>query len=474
MTTDDLAKYPSSDLDSGRNFLANLGSFWTLAFSDSAESISTATLELNSQTLLDYLETVASVSRFNTPVFHKQLWNYVTIRKSEVNSSLVTPLTYGDNQAKYGQAGTSPYDRIFNYGDSVSVYNYRFSIPRNIRGVSQILDAAILPKTILQSGIDYSINSDAAYVEFYEDPFTSGKFTARSIINPTTGLADSEIDLWFFNASVDLNIIYEQFGYALEMFFAKSSANYKDLLNAVWDAAILGPTSDNFRRAIAAIMDVPTVRNPVEVVKKIVTTDPRHIQIITDLEVYTYNKNSVVNVFEGATVSVGDFLVDTVQIGEDSSSTLQLLNKTSANITIGPELSTLSLSGPLVFHHGAYPTSYSLVGDKAVVSFTGIDGASTDLTTFWNNANTVGQNTGYSVARALRNNPERTDEPGSWEIPATVSPAMFLVDKVFGTNLTILHLDFTLAGPNNLGKDALKYLRKILPAHKTVLTNIIE
>jgi hypothetical protein len=450
--------YPTSDLDSAKTFLSSLGSFWSLAFSENLESVMGGSLELNWQAYINYLEAITSVSRFTVPVYHTKLWDRLLIRKSEMNSALVSPTVYADSPHTYNDG--------MKYGDAAPTPNFRCPIGSSLAGAMQAVDIPIKPSTTLQAGVDYTIRA-GSYIEFVADPFASGKFTARSIINTTTGLPDEEIELWLFKSSLDLNLIYEQFGYALGVYFSVSSENYKSLLNAIWDSMVLGPSAKSLRVAIGAISGAPVVRNSSETIEAIITTDSRYKQIITDKEVYTFSLTATPTVIVGQTVYAGDFLTDMVYLAE-SCDALTFFTNTGKGFYLDSSLVTTDLVTPLYVPGVATASNmtYTTDGDGFVTTvITSITGDAGDLTTFWANANAAGKATGKSLARALRPNPERTDQPGISELPTQINPALFFVQQIFGSNVVLLYIK----SQQGLGASALTNLRKIVPAHVTVL-----
>jgi hypothetical protein len=457
-----MTKYPASDLDNAKAFLGSLGSFWTLAFSDSLEGLVVGQLELNWQAYINALEAAASISRFTVPIYHTRLWSRSVIRKSEMNGSAVAPLTYGTASATYGNTYT--------YNGAVVVANYRFPAPDDVVSVMQIVDRPIKPGISLIAGVDFTVNSEGGYIAFKEDPFASGKFLTRSTINPKTNQSDEEIELWLFKSSADLSLIYEQFGYALGMYFAESSENYRTLLNAVWDSMVIGPTMRSLHFAISAISGAPVIRNSEEIVETIILTDPRYQQIITDKEVYTVSKDVAITVAVNAVLHEGDFITDMAYIAEGVNAAAFFTSAGSPKFLITPDMfigtEGRRINANLTVASTLQNVTYVVDGDGFTeVTMAGITGAAGDLTTFWANVNDVSKERGKSLAKALRSHPERTDEPTTWELPSQINTALFFVKQLFGNNVILLYLKDNVG----LGSDALKYLRRLVPAHTHVL-----
>ena len=111
-------KYPQNDFDSPDKLLSLLGSFWATTYlgNNFVQDIAAVTASMAQQTHLQMLELVASVSRFNIPIFHQDNWYPLTVLESEINTDegliskyttpsanvykSIDPLNYGEIQSQ--------------------------------------------------------------------------------------------------------------------------------------------------------------------------------------------------------------------------------------------------------------------------------------------------------------------------------------------------------------------------------------
>ena len=85
-------------------------------------------------------------------------------------------------------------------------------------------------------------------------------------------VVDREINLWVYRGQFDWHTTYEQFGYVLGLHAAQSSQQYKDLVNAVFDALVEGTTARAVQAALSAIADVPIfLPNPSHTCSQVIT-----------------------------------------------------------------------------------------------------------------------------------------------------------------------------------------------------------
>src|SRR5690606_37093098 len=94
------------------------------------------------------------------------------------------------------------------------------------------------------------------------------------------------IILWAYNGGIDTNILYNSFGYIFEI-NKDNNQFYKDILSAIFNLHIDGPTVKNIKSICAAFLGVKPVRyNNEEVIE--VFTDNYFKYVVTDKSTYQF------------------------------------------------------------------------------------------------------------------------------------------------------------------------------------------
>lgn len=301
--------YPGSDLDRARNMIAALGSFWSRTYTgiDQLVSYANATAQLLAQSHLNLLETVASLSRYDVPVFHEENWYALTIKKSELNS-VRTNLTQFNNNNNTFNDGELVFD------SAAELDFYAFPLPTNIAGAAKVVNRIINPTVALDFNVDFVLDAPRNAILFAENPFTNPAFLRRVITGPD-GKEDEELVLWLFKTHVDYDYIFSQFAYAVGMRL-KSSSGAKQLMNAVITGLINGGASvESLDLALSAITGVPISAEPEETVETIVR-DGHGLVIITDKSVYRFTEDVTVVVAVGQKITAGTRLIDAFNVLE--------------------------------------------------------------------------------------------------------------------------------------------------------------
>jgi len=158
-------------------------------------------------------------------------------------------------------------------------------------------------------------------------------------------------------------------------------------------------------------------------------------------------------------VSIGDILVDTVKIYENS----QIKNADISGVFVQPVFDGVQFKDFLFFDNENHSINYSQDDDGfAVVTFP-ISGVQSDVNKFWDEVYTRSKASGKSVAQAIRTQPG-TGQPRSDQVQAVVNPFHFYTDYMIPGNSILIKLkstdEFLLNNSSNL-----VFLRKISPAH---------
>ena len=80
--------YPTSELDNAGKLLSTIGSYWATTYlgMDFLSDVLKAKANLTAQTWVNFMELIASISRFTVPVFHHENWYPVVVKESELNN----------------------------------------------------------------------------------------------------------------------------------------------------------------------------------------------------------------------------------------------------------------------------------------------------------------------------------------------------------------------------------------------------
>lgn len=445
--------YPSNDLENAEFLLGLLGSHWTNVYSGNnlvaGYAYSRAQEEL--QAYNDLLETVASVSRLEVPIFHTDNWYLLTLKESDL---IDRKLAYGDGPVY----GPNTNGITYEYGDSYNPddeFRYEFAIPEDLADVKLILNRLTAASRTLTAGVDYALQPSK--IRFRQNPFDDEKLAKRDIVEGTD-VVDREVALWLFKGQFDWQHTYTHFGYLLSVQL-RSSREYRDLVNAVVDAFVEGTSALSKTYAIAAMTGTPVAVEPTETVE-LITKDNNNLVIATDKSVYKFHKNANAIVAVGDVVTAGDQLVDTVQVFELNNGTAPDV----MSVTVGLGLLPGGFTGGLSFVNEERPLVVETVDGKTKVSFE-IGGWPTDIEAFWDLVHANGLAEGKTLANYLdvRDNP--TDEPMAASLPATINPLQFLVENVLRYNAYVVKINVSAIR----GQLISRLFRKIVPPWTTCL-----
>jgi len=425
----------------GATLLSNLGSFWSGVFSDTGPltAISDAQVEVFEQTLLDAAEALASLSRFEIPVFHKTRWKKLVRTTEEIDQTSTQFHEFGDDNVFGGAL-------VFGQAKDIGVW--RISVPDDVISIKFIHDRPIQPTVTWVEGVDFTYNSELNFIETTKDPFNSG-FSVDS---------EGVLSIWLNDLEVDTKLVYNHFGYVLGLYANKSSEHYKTLVNTVFDAIMKAGDRLSVQTAIASIVGIPVVKSNGETVTSI-EYDLEETVISTDKNRYSFPVSAIATVQVGDVVSIGDILVDTVKIYENS----QIKNADISGVFVQPVFDGVQFKDFLFFDNENHSINYSQDDDGfAVVTFP-ISGVQSDVNKFWDEVYTRSKASGKSVAQAIRTQPG-TGQPRSDQVQAVVNPFHFYTDYMIPGNSILIKLkstdEFLLNNSSNL-----VFLRKISPAH---------
>jgi hypothetical protein len=465
--------YPAQDFNRGEQMLAQLGSFWYNVFDDRqvVKSFLRASGNEHGQTYLNYLEALASVSRFTVPIFHTENWYLLTLLQSDAND---TASAYQAGDLVYGgQPGTRtgrPEGFVQTYAGTDRLDQVQVSMPESMSDIPYTLqNLTIYPSLVLTNGVDYDIDKERGLLRFMNDPFNNALIPARDIVDDDGNIVDKEIALWAYKGDFDLDLVYTQFGYALKLKL-ESNEGYKTLLNAFWDMHVQGPAKGSLETMLSALADAPIALDPEETVE-VVQTEETSKLVVTSSRVYRASLDANIVVSVGDTIYLGDPITDAFEIVE--------LGGHNPDLT---RLPLLSLSDN--FLSSGYFSEISFRNAEGEIQYLGQDadgktlicleasGFPTDLDRFWELAQERGKADGATLANLLDVRPDPTDEPTADNLPDELNTLEFLLDNILKSNLFIVRMRKASFGNDAPGLEMIRLLRDVIPPHTAYIVFI--
>jgi hypothetical protein len=509
--------YPGSDLDRAKNLIALLGTFWSRIYSasDQLASYTTATALTVAQTHRNLLEVVAALSRYDVPLFHRELLTPIVLRRDQLNSAVT-------NTVKFNRTDLS-FDSVGEFDVPITGNTYTFPLPDKLANVGQLFNKITFPTTTFLLNSDFYVDADNRALIFVVNPFDDPGITVQQ--TPHDGQLVDEIILWGFCAEYDYNYVFNQFAYAVGMRL-QTSQGYKDLMNAIFTGLIEGGASaKNLDLALAAICNMPVVIEPKETVE-VIRNDSYGLFIATDKNVYRFAEVAEPVVTEGQTVFGGQPLIDGFDIiefkpgnqfkelQENLPSYRQALTDFLAtnnfdylnterddNIWLNDaevcpvkkkELAALALDngfvsaclyGDLVFENREVPL---IVDTNHPTRYTyahfALNGLPSDVRRFFDEVHVRGvelarqrtdcdqpsKKTG-TLAHMLDRRKYAETEPKPEHLPATINPLRFLIENVLRNNVFVVRITVSALGQKQLGLYNIRHLRQLLPPQTGML-----
>lgn len=476
--------FPNTIYDQPQNLLAVLGSWWadTYAGRDQVTTIVEGKCQLENQSMLDLMELIAALSRFTVPIYHTDNWYPLYLLASQRNDAQTSLLRYGDGVQ---------YDNGNRYDIPQSRPAHAFPRPANLMAAPLVMNRFTDPTLLQNENVDYVLIDNA--IIFRQNPFNDPRVATRVVYQDGIPV-DTEALLWVYRGQFDWDTIYQQFAYVIGMRL-KSSAGYRDLMNAVFDAMVGGTTYADIMRAFSAMTGIPLVQEATEKVVDMVV-DTENLVIITDQHVYKFGLSAVPVVAVGDVLHRGAALTDALRIYELNCG---IVPDGLSSLAMGQGFLATCFYSDLVFenkdvplivdeHHpsGYTKVSWSLGGFPLDVDHffdemhaRGVVEASIpvdecDLPTKTirypvNNCDEqeiIGRR--GTLAHYLDLRPNQTGEPTASQLPRTINPLRFLVENILRNNACIIRMK-AAAGVKGVGLQNVRLLRKVLPPQTALI-----
>jgi len=439
------------------------------------------------QVYLDFLELFNSFSRQDIPLFHREVWLPLLIRKSQRN--LGQPIVCGQDPAV--TVGPQPVGgayrpaAVFAVGGTVSreqFVTYPYEADRAVAGgVSRVADRIVLPGTVLLRGTHYTISGTEIIFRESADPFANPDYLRREVVDASTGATDEEILLWATDVLVDWNNLYNSYG-AVIGFTAASGTYYYNALNALWDLRLSGANLRNVRRALASLLGVAVTGKAGETVADVVANPDGSHTVITDSATYAVPaiETLVPTVVPGASLPAGSFLSETVhyypRLDPDRFEAVNRLRLTQFLLDVPVLKLPAGVTGNGV--KGGINVEWRAVniyyrGNDAngnpKLDFP-VGGDTADIATFWSSIWSRAEQTGQSLAAFF--------SPYLWSPPpyglpgmavGSLNPLQFFMQNFFKYNVSVVVVDFDGLPAYIRSLSVFANLDRLLPAHTAML-----
>jgi hypothetical protein len=454
--------YPQTSLDNAQFLLSLLGSFWTNTYEgqDLVQGTVFARGQCDANAYRQFLELIASCSRYHIPIYHTSQWHFLAFKASDVNGA--------DSVAQYAYNTGLVFaaNQDLAYGVPQGSTCYAVPIPEGLADVPLVFNRITSPSLSLVKNVDYWVVPGA--IVFRDNPFSNPLVPTQDLYDSGGNIVDQQAGLWLFRGKFDWDQVYQQFGYALGLRLA-SSEGYKELVNAILDVFTLGATASNLHAAWSAITGIPLTQANGEVVT-LVDADAHSVIVATNQNMYQFPLGSNVIVAVGQTVNRGDPLVDTLQFYEFGQGNVPA---DLDCLAVGKGILANGYLDSLVFSNQAMPTTVTTDPNGLTRITFPVDGYPGDVEKFWDDVQARGVMYGATLAHLLDVRPNPIGEPEAASLPAAINPLGFLCQNLLRYHVVVVSVRADLLGPAALGMSAVPALRRIVPAEKAmvVVTN---
>ena len=378
------------------------------------------------QMYLNILEAAKLQDRNGAPVFHRELWHPIVIRRSTRNTAQENMLKVGGRGTLGPQTSEEPYGigtvlkmgKLANFADFVT-----YPVDAAISGgVKCIVDNIVNPTVRMELGTDFELRNGSIIFHKDMDPLEGESAFDRYdlpdfYVDPDDPERKKRIDaeavLWASDVLIDRNYISDHISYALGA-DAPSSAVVKRILNAAWSSVSCGLTPELMKTLMAAMLNVPVIQNDEEMVVDIVRGDGWNT-VYTDHGEYRISKKAKLRkyVYSGSKLHRGDFLDESVRIYPFLDSLHHMRPKTPFSRPVELDIPSISLPPEMLrarTEYGVYAMWGSSKVKRSVASpgsaysphlYFDIGGIESDVSAFWNDVWKNAESSGKSMLSLL-------------------------------------------------------------------------
>jgi hypothetical protein len=400
-------------------------------------------------------------SRYDLPVFHKEIWYPLKVKYSEAVDSDFWDYKYGDNIV-YSASG-------INYHQTKSTEGIAFKLPDTFVDVNLIVNQIVNGSQTLVKNIDYVIDLENEIIIFKDNLFQLENWQIETLFDINNNVIDEELTLWCFNAQFDWNYVQDYLGYVFGI-LEKSTQIYKDVLNGLWDISASGLTRLTIKSFLSLLTGIP-ISKADEIIESIFFGNDSQI-VVTDKNAYSLSKNSNLDIlYPTYPLYAGDSLCDGFSILELTTGTnLSSIPANFSELTLPASFFKFSIKDALTFQNAdlAPWVDTNPTTGKTLLRFE-ISGLEEDKEKFWAYVDAHGEASGKTLAEYLDIRVNKVDQPTIDDLPAAINPAKFIIQNFLGNNLFLMFIDVNqLVNPVSC-LNYLKFLYKLIPAHNTFL-----
>jgi hypothetical protein len=420
------------------------------------------------QSYLNLAEVVRQFSVKDIDLLHKERWKELIIKKSEFNR---LPFLFGSNAVFGSQPASDLYysDKLFRFGFPKEAENaYSFKPSFNIEKFGAISNRIISPSLLLIPGVDVVVQDGVLVfnLDLFNNPnipkaklVTDDGEEATFVDSAGNTVPDEFVVLWMYHVEQDLEQLYQNFGVLFDLYLP-TSKNYKELLKAIINLSVEGPTISSLNSAFAALMDIPVVIEPVEIVEDVYDLAP-YSYVITDKNAYRMSIELQIDrrVCPGAELYAGDTLVTNMRLIDTVTNPVWWLEELRADkLGFASHIFASGAKNQLFFENKLTLISY--IRDNLYFP---ILGDADDVATFQSYINEPDNKAAILEAFGIPYNHDTT-------LP--INPVDFVFKNIFKNNTLLLKLDFYSQEQFHKFFNLLPVIRTYLSPHVYILTYI--
>ena len=472
--------------NTANNLFKFLGSFWRDIHGDTGfiKGVQRVRGVKMAQFYLDLLETLKLQDRKGMPVFHRELWKPIVIRKSKADTAQENVLRMSDgvvlgeqpDGSKYGNGTKLQLGKLASF-DNFVTYPVEDEIQTIVSGLA---NNVVNPTVTYKVSTEFP-SADVTYVNGTlifpkdKDPFAPGSgFDAYDVELDENGNPDQEIVLWASDVLIDKNFISTHMAYALRI-DCKSSAIVKRILNAGWDILNCGMTPELYRAILAAMLNIPVVQNASERVIDIIESD-KGTTVVTDSHKYTLYKDAKLRkcVRLGSVLKRGDLLDQSVKIYPVLTDVAKLDNITEYAETFGEDVPVMTVPCSLISTRTAFGLGVRWHDVEVMDSgetwgtkdgehrklFFEMSGRQEDIDAFWEEVWSRAEETGVDMDDLFNScvgdgTVQKIDGDDGSDDRWMINPMAFFLKYMLGANTLIVTVDTAQVEDKSLLRDSM-------------------
>ena len=466
--------------NAGNTLYSWLGSLWRSIHKgdDMVRGLQQARGVRLAQLYVNILEAAKLQDRNGAPVFHRELWHPIVIRRSQRNKSQENLLEIGGTEKVIGpQPEGSLYGKgvEFKIGKMANFEKYvTYPVDAEIvGGALSIVDNIIKPAVSMTGEEDYYIRNNTIIFPIENDPLADDSAFERddlpNIIENDDGTlgADVEAVLWASDVLIDKDYIADHLSYVLGA-NSPSSDVVKRILNAAWSSTTEGLTKELVQTFLAAMLNVPVIQGERETVIDITNEydeddewkeTPIAQIVTTDKQNYRVSPKATLrkNVRQGKTLSRGSLLDETIRIYTNLNADLS----TNYSVPLSQDLPSITIPRTILRARTEYGV-YAMWGTSTVKKYGSdenhlyfdIGGNSGDVMAFWEDIWEKSDADGTKMSKIL-------GEEGT-----EICPAEFFLKHLVGANTMFVVIDNSQADDTSMMRNPMFFdmLSDVVPS----------